>query len=131
MSTQMGHPVWVLIWVIIKINEQTVFPSILASQRRFNSNCMFLSCHVRVSEWIHTFQTRTHNQLVRERTLKHLAKLTKTLKIVRPVWLNGYVFIYELSGCGTSPVAVTFQLVTNFIYTAVVLFETTVNFLRF
>ena len=34
-------------------------------------DCMFLSCHVSVSKWIHT-----------------------------PVWLNGWVFVYELSGCG-------------------------------
>ena len=32
-----------------------------------------------------------HNQLVCKRTLNHLAKL---------VWLNGWVFVYELSGCG-------------------------------
>ena len=30
---------------------------------------------------------RTHNYLVRKRTLN------------RPVWLNGWVFLYELSGC--------------------------------
>ena len=30
--------------------------------------------------------TRTHNHLVR--------------KPVRPVWLNGWVFVYELNGCG-------------------------------
>ena len=35
---------------------------------------------------------RTHNHLVRKRTLNHLAK--------RPVWLNGWVFVYELSRCG-------------------------------
>ena len=31
----------------------------------------------------------THNHLVHKRTLNHL-----------PAWLNGWVFIYELSGCG-------------------------------
>ena len=36
-GTQMGYPNGVLIWVVIKINDQTVFWSILASQRRFNS----------------------------------------------------------------------------------------------
>ena len=35
---------------------------------------------------------RTHNRLFRKRTLSHLAK--------RPVWLNGWVFVYELSRCG-------------------------------
>ena len=66
---------------------------------------MFLSCYVRVSEWIHTCRpatlfkellarckreiwslsdcnwTGTHNHLVRKRTLKHLAKLAKWLCI--------------------------------------------------
>ena len=36
-------------------------------------------------------RTRTHNHLVRKQTLNHLAKL--------PIWLNGRVFVYELSGC--------------------------------
>ena len=68
-------------------------------------DCMFLSCYVRVSEWIHTCRpatlfkellarckreiwslsdcnwTGTHNHLVRKRTLKHLAKLAKWLCI--------------------------------------------------
>ena len=38
------------------------------------NDCMFLSCHVRVSEWIHT--------------------------PYRSVWRNGWVFVYELSDCG-------------------------------
>ena len=33
---------------------------------------------------------RTHNHLVRKQTLNHF----------RPVWLNGWVFVYELSSCG-------------------------------
>ena len=32
----------------------------------------------------------THTRLVRKRTLNHLW----------PVWLNGWVFVYEMSGCG-------------------------------
>ena len=38
--------------------------------------CMFLSCHVRFLEWIYTQPKNT-----------------------QPVWLNGWVFVYELSGC--------------------------------
>ena len=38
---------------------------------------------------------RTHNQLVRKRELNHLAKRGNW-----PNWLNGWVFLYELSGCG-------------------------------
>ena len=70
--------------------------------------------------------TRTHNHLVHKETPNHLVKLDTincgfTLKRVRdmirkysqmhwtdsqhssiiwPVWLNGRVFVYELSGCG-------------------------------
>ena len=41
---------------------------------------------------------RTHNQLVRRRTLNHLAKLV--CQIGQFNWLNDWVFVYELSGCG-------------------------------
>ena len=44
-------------------------------------DCMFLSSHVRVSEWIHTEWVNSH--------------------WVNPVWLNGWLFVYELSGCGS------------------------------
>ena len=84
------------------------------------NDCMFSSCHVRVSEWIHTLNvkellaqnmckiwnssdgncTRTLNHLVRKGTLKHLAKLAYKKEDLRPVWLNGWEFVYELSGCG-------------------------------
>ena len=37
--------------------------------------------------------TRTHNHLLHKWTLNHLAKL-------RPIWPNGWVFAYELRGCG-------------------------------
>ena len=40
---------------------------------------MLLSCHVQVSEWIHTLASLIH---------------------IYPVWLNGQMFVYELSGCG-------------------------------
>ena len=39
-------------------------------------------------------EIRTHSHLLRKRTLSHLAKLAW------PVWLNGWVFVYELSDCG-------------------------------
>ena len=39
----------------------------------------------------------THNHLVRKWALKHLAKLVR---------LNGWVFVYKLSGCGFDAVAV-------------------------
>ena len=74
----------------------------------------------------HCNWTRTHNHLVRKGTLNHLAKLASFKKRVRdmirtysqmhrtnmysqhssitkkgrPVWLNGWVCLDELSGCG-------------------------------
>ena len=48
---------------------------------------MFLSCHVRLSEWIHAQMHRTD-------------KYSQHSFIIRPVWLNGWVFLYELSSCG-------------------------------
>ena len=39
-----------------------------------------------------SYGIRTHNHSVRKRTLNHLTTW--------PVFLNGWVFIYELSGCG-------------------------------
>ena len=45
--------------------------------------------------------TRTHNHLVHKQTLNHLAKVAKLAKLAkRPVWLSGWVFVYELSSCG-------------------------------
>ena len=77
-------------------------------------DCMFLSCHVRASEWIHTLYscmnvmelivcnrrqiwslsnckgTLTHNHLVRKQTLNHLATLAK--------WLSCVVTTYQYGG---------------------------------
>ena len=44
--------------------------------------------------------SRTHNHLVHKRTLNYLAKGEFGSLAIRPVWLNGWVFVYELSGCG-------------------------------
>ena len=82
----------------------------MALQQYLRIVCMFLSCHVRVAEWIHTLYlpecqrtpwsrreiwtlsdfnwTWTHNHLVR----KH--------STIWPVWPNGRVLVYKLSGCG-------------------------------
>ena len=42
---------------------------------------------------------RPHNHLVHNRTVNQLVKLAKWL-VKWPVWLNGWVFVYEISGCG-------------------------------
>ena len=34
LGTQMVYPIGVLIWVVVKINDQTIFPSILLSRTR-------------------------------------------------------------------------------------------------
>ena len=55
LGTPMGYPSRVFIWVVININDQTVFLSILASQKRFNSftnlpfTLLFRSSHQRCS----------------------------------------------------------------------------------
>ena len=51
---------------------------------------------------------RTHHQLVRKRTLNHIPKWVKWHAwIIRPICLNGWEFVYELSGCGFHIVTVT------------------------
>ena len=70
-------------------------------------DCIFLSCHLCISEWIHTIylpeyqirhkiwslsdcsKTETHNHLLRKRTLNHLAKLAKRLSCVVSTYLSG------------------------------------------
>ena len=54
-------------------------------------DCLLLSCHVRVSKLIHNLQLTEC-----ERT--PCAKQGSS--IIWLVWLNGWVFVYELSACG-------------------------------
>ena len=80
---------------------------------------LFLKPHWKFESISDCNGTWTHNHLVRKGTLKHLAKLAKWLRCVVstytvkwtvqylqhsstiwPVWLNSWVFLYELSGCG-------------------------------
>ena len=46
-NTRVGCPVGVLLWVVVKINDQTIFRPILASQRHFRSftNLRLCYCH--------------------------------------------------------------------------------------
>ena len=80
-------------------------------------DCIFFSCHVHASVWIHTPQPsecqgtpcskhcgftlkrvrdmrRTYSQV------HHTDKYSQLSSIIWPVWLNGGVFVSELSGCG-------------------------------
>ena len=75
-------------------------------------DCIFLSCDLRIPQWIHTLYlpecegnpwwsrceiwslsdsnwTRTKSHLVRKRTLNHLAKLTRWLSYVLSTYLYG------------------------------------------
>ena len=79
-------------------------------------DCMFLSCHVRVSEWIHTSSKEfldIQANIESGFTLKRVRDMTRTYSqmhrtdkysqpssIIWPVWLKSWVFVYELSGCG-------------------------------
>ena len=60
--------------------------------------------------------TRTHNHLVHKRKLtNHMHRTDKYSQhssIIRPVWPNGRVFVYELSGCGFESSAVTVLTIT-------------------
>ena len=82
---------------------------------------MFLSCHVRVLEWIHTLEllkvkellaqnrrdiwslsdcnrTQTHNHLVRKWTLKHLTKMACLNVYLRTIWLWVRVPLHAKNG---------------------------------
>ena len=39
--------------------------------------------------------------------MHHTDKYSQHSSVIWPVWLNDWVFDYELSGCGFEPVAVT------------------------
>ena len=82
-----------------------------------SSDCMFSSCHVRVSEWIHTLQLPECQELLarnrresvecgftwHDKTCSQMHrtdKYSQHTSVIWPVWLNGWVFVHELSGCG-------------------------------
>ena len=98
--------------------------------------CRLLSCHVRVSEWIHILwnphslqiwcllwarSSWTFSQAIEcEFTLKlvpdiiiryshmhHTDKYSQCSSIIHPVWLNGWMFVCELSGCRLNLIAVS------------------------
>ena len=73
-------------------------------------DCMFFSCHVRISNWIHIKvsihikcgftlkwvpdMTKTHSQM------HHRDKYFQNSSIIWQVWPNGKVFVYKLTGVG-------------------------------
>ena len=92
-------------------SESTLSSCLNVKELLARNRCKILS----LNDWN---ETRIHNHLVHKWTLNHLAKLVKWLSMIRtysqmhhthkyspdssiiwPVWLNGRVFIYKLSGC--------------------------------
>ena len=60
-------------------------------------DCVFLSCHVRLSEWIHTLWWP---ECLIVAWMHRTDKYSQHSSVIWPVWLNSWVFVYELSGCG-------------------------------
>ena len=76
-------------------------------------DCMFSSCHVRVSEWIHTLHLlhsgnyrawiysetlkRVRDMMKRYSQMHRTDKYSQHSSIISLVWL---MFVYKLSGCG-------------------------------
>ena len=95
-------------------DDQEYELSVTSNKRRLNGksknlHCMFLSCHVRVSELIHLYSCLNVKELIarsrREiwtlsdcnwtRSQNHLIRKQRST-----IWQNGWVFVYELSGSG-------------------------------
>ena len=66
---------------------------------------MFFLCHVRISEWIHTLQLPEFQEspwfqgYLKFKWLQWDSN-PQPLSSKRTFWLNGWVFVYQLSGCG-------------------------------
>ena len=57
-------------------------------------DCLLLSCQVRFRVNLHSIVAwMSRNFLLEAGTISEVS-------IIWPVWLNGWVFVYELSGCG-------------------------------
>ena len=56
-------------------------------------DCMFLSCHVRME----SLRNGWNNEISEWNSTD---KYSQHCSIIWPVWLNGWAFVYELSGCG-------------------------------
>ena len=79
----------------------------------FPVDCMFLSCHIHVIQsyrvWTHSETRMWHYKNIQSnapyRQLQHSS-------IIWPVWLNGWVFVYKLIGCGFKSSCSHFQLIS-------------------
>ena len=89
------HCLWevklVFYWLYVIIMSRTSFRVNLHSIVCLNAKDVISECHIwRLTD---SNEIRSYNHLLRIWTLNHLAKLANGC-------LNGWVFVYELSGCG-------------------------------
>ena len=84
------------------------FQNNFKDQKKNISNTVFSTCHTSALEWIYTLTWMSRNSLHETGTISEAQVTTKGLGIyqIRPVWLNGWVFIYKLNVVGSNSVAV-------------------------
>ena len=59
----------------------------------------FVDIQANFRVWIHPETHRWHDNNIKSNALYHTDKNSQYSTITWSVWLNGWVFIYELSGC--------------------------------
>ena len=80
------------VWLYVTIMSRTSFRVNLHSKVCLNVEELLAGNRRHIWSFSDSNEIRTHNHLVRKRTLNHLA--------CWPVWPNGWVFVYELTPCG-------------------------------
>ena len=63
--------------------------------------CGYLSLLICISEYF--ILERVDNMIIKYSQMHSTDKHSQHSSIIWPVWLNGWVFVYELSGCGFEP----------------------------
>ena len=83
-------------WCLVLFWKVILMITVIAKSNQTQSRCskIILNYVILMIELSDSNWKRTQNHLIRKRTLNHLAKL------IWPVWPNGWVFVYELSGFG-------------------------------
>ena len=84
------------------------FQNDFKDQKKNIYNTVFSTCHTSALEWIYTLAWMSRNSLHETGTISETQVTAKGLGIyqIRPVWLNGWVFIYTLNVVGPNSVAV-------------------------
>ena len=83
-------------WCLVLFWKFVLMITVIAKSNQTQTRCsrIILNYVILMIELSDCNWNRNQNHLVRKRTLNHLAKL------IWPVWPNGWVFVYELSGSG-------------------------------